>query len=122
MGKYLLLTDRNVCPKCRTQAVPKSLPGQCRACGMHLFKSTDATKTFVADTGIRDWWMYCGKDIGWAHSTQIDNMQPLTRSYEIEKLPDNYGTSEFIQEKLDNSRIELKEALKSKKKIGIPHK
>ena len=118
---YLLLKDRSVCPKCRTQAVPKSLPAKCRACGMWLFKSTDAVNRFMAETGWRELWVFCGSE-GWKHSTQLDEAKPLTRDVVTEKLPDNYGTSEFIQEKLDNSRIELKEALKHKKKIGVMHK
>jgi hypothetical protein len=123
MSKYILLTDRNVCPKCRTQAVPKSLPALCRACGMQLFKSTDAIKTFVEQTGWREFWVYCGKDYGWKHSTQLDDERPLERDYyKPEKLPDNYGTEEYLQQKVANSRIELNKALKHKKKIGIMHK
>jgi hypothetical protein len=121
--KYLLLTNPNECPKCRTQAVPKSLPAQCRACGMHLFKSTDAINRWIEETGWREFWVYCGKDYGWKHSTMLDETKPLERDhYKPEKLPDNYGTTEYLNEKIANSRIELKEALKHKKKIGIPHK
>ena len=122
MSNYILLKDRNVCPACRTQAVPKSLPDSCRACGKKLFKATDDFELYEQHTGWREYWIFTSQN-GWMHRTQVlERTQALTREVVTEKLPDNYGTPEFIKAKLDNSRSELKEALKRKKKIGVMHK
>lgn len=119
---YLLLKDRNVCPACRTQAVPKSLPGRCRACGMWLFLATNDFDKFEAETGWREYWVFTTQN-GWMHQTQLKiRTEALSREVVTEKLPDNYGTPEFIQQKIQDSRKELKAALKNKKKIGVPHK
>ena len=116
MNDYLLLTDRKQCPKCLRLAAPTNLPALCRNCGMHLFKSTDNLAAFVADTGWREYWVWTGTEEGWKHSTQLDAPNPLHRVVEIPKLPDNYGTQEFIDQKIADTRKELKEELKRKRK------
>ena len=116
MKDYLLLTDRNECPKCRKLAAPKQLPALCRWCGMHLFKSTDALLKFEEDTGWREYWVWTGFQEGWKHRTQVFSPAPNSRIPNIEKLPDNYGTEAFIQQKIADSRKELKEALKQKRR------
>lgn len=116
MSDYILLINCDECPKCRRKSVPKQLPALCRNCGMYLFKHTDNLAAFVADTGWREYWVWTGLDGGWKHSTQLDAPTPMHRVVEIEKLPDNYGTQEFINQKIDDSRIELKTALKRKRK------
>jgi len=114
MSKYLLLLDRRQCPSCRTKNVPSSLPAKCRKCGIQLFKDTDQTKKFIEETGIRELWVFCWGD-GWKHSTML-NQKALERVYEIHKLPSNYGTPEFVRDKISDSRAELRAALKRKKK------
>ena len=119
---YLLLTDPKFCPSCRRNGVPSSLPAKCRCCDMWLFKATDSILRFEEDTGWREYWVWTGKDKGWMHSTQVKKEMALERELRQEKLPDNYGTEEYLKQKVADSRMELRDALKRKKKIGIPHK
>ena len=115
MKDYLLLKNVKECPKCRDLFAPTYLPGQCRKCGMQLFKHTDNIKRFEHDTGWREYWVYM-PDKGWMHRTQIFGERPLPRIVEDEVLEDDYGTQDYVNRKIDNSRIELKEALKKTKK------
>jgi len=115
MKDFLLLMDSRQCPKCRNHSAPTYLPGQCRCCGMQLFKHTDNIKRFEHDTGWREYWVYTN-DKGWMHRTQIFGEKALSREVEEDVTPDNYGTQEYLNEKIDNSRAELKKALKKSKK------
>lgn len=119
MSKYLLLRDRNQCPACRTPNAPKILPSVCRCCEMRLFKATDAILRWEEDTGWREYWVWTGEAKGWMHRTQVFNEMALEREYRAEKRPDNYGTKEFLQEKVQKQYEEAKNALK-KKKVKIP--
>ena len=116
MSDYLLLTDRKQCPKCGKYRVPPYPPGLCRNCGMNLFRSMDGFIQFEIDTGWREYWVWTGKDEGWKHRTQIFNPSPIKRDYNLPNMPDNYGTQEYINQKLENSRIELKKHLSERKK------
>jgi len=118
----LLLKNKIQCPKCR-RPHRCLLPSQCRVCGMWLFLATHDFDKFQEDTSWREYWVFT-TNYGWVHQTQLKmELKPLEQDYyKPTKLPENYGTQEFINEKIANSRIELKEALKHKKKIGIPHK
>ena len=50
------------------------------------------------------------------HRTQVFAERALSRELEEEKLDANYGTTDYLNQKIDNSRIELKQALKKTKK------
>ena len=115
MSEYLLLKNIKQCPKCQRESAPTYLPGQCRNCGMQLFANTDNIKRFEHDTGWREYWVYT-PDKGWMHRTQIFGERPLERFYKEEELDADYGTQEYQNRKIENSRIELKEALKKVKK------
>lgn len=111
---YILLKDKKRCPKCDHATVPRSLPSRCRHCGMLLFKDTDAIKRWEEDTGWREYWVWTNLN-GWMHRTQVFDQSPIRRETKLQKLDDNYGTEEFINQKIANSRMELKDALKKKK-------
>ena len=111
MSDYLLLTDKTKCPKCYIKCVPSSLPARCGNCGMRLFKAADSIKWFEADTGWREYWVWCGKQEGWKHRTQVFDPNPLVRKQKFQELDSDYGTEAYIHKQVDNSRIELKKAL-----------
>jgi hypothetical protein len=104
MSNYILLLDKTICPNCHHATVPSHLPGQCRHCGKHLFLATHDFQQFQADTGWREYWVYTGE--GWKHSTHINtpNAVALEREYHAPELPSNYGTQEFLNEKIANAR------------------
>lgn len=131
MSNYILLKDQTCCPKCRTQAVPKVLPARCRCCGMMLFTIFHDFEKYERFEGWREYWVWTGIEEGWKHRTQLldehgkplKQSQALEREYKAPKLDDDYGTESYIERKIQESRIELKQRAKDfKKKIGIPHK
>ena len=116
MGDLLLLKNKHQCPKCRYDTAPQYLPGQCRACGMQLFDYTNDLQKFEDETGWREYWVW-HRDKGWMHRTQIFNERALEREIVEDVVEEDYGTEAYINRKIDNSRIELKQALaKGKKK------
>lgn len=115
MNDLLLLKDNNKCPKCHRQSAPKYLPGQCRNCGMQLFADTDQFKKFEQETGWREYWVWTN-DKGWMHRTQVFDERALNRELENEVLDDDYGTESYLNRKIDDSRMELKAALRKIKK------
>lgn len=123
MSEYLLLKDKSKCPKCQSKGV-RELPGACRNCGIKLFKATDQIINFEADTGWREYWVYTTVN-GWMHRTHLldergkfikRKPKALEREYNEPELDSDYGTQEYQNRKIENSRIELKEALKKVKK------
>ena len=116
MSDYLLLTNKAQCPKCNHNFVPTYLPGRCRNCGMQLFDVTDNFTAFEQETGWREYWVWTGKIKGWMHRTQVFAERALSRKVEQEKLDSDYGTQEYINRKIDDSRMELRDALKKKKR------
>ena len=120
MSKYILLRDRNHCPACQRPAVPNSIPAKCRSCGMQLFKFTDNLTKWEAETGWREYWVWTGSEFGWKHRSHVmgEGAKALTRSYEIPKLPDDYGTPEYQTRRLNETRSELQEAMRKTKPKG----
>jgi predicted amidophosphoribosyltransferase len=116
MSDYLLLTDKKQCPKCQRNYAPAYLPGQCRNCGMQLFSVTDNFVAFEEETGWREYWVWTGMAKGWKHRTQVFAERALSRVVEEEKLDADYGSQDYINRKIDDSRIELRDALKKKKR------
>ena len=118
MSQYLLLLDKAICPKCRRKAVPPYYPAQCRNCGMMLFLSGNDFAGYERNTGWREYWVWTGKDKGWVHRSHIfdESAKPLDRVYDIPKLDADYGTPEYQKKKVDNSRAELKDHIKTLKR------
>lgn len=110
----LLLKTKSQCPKCRREHGAK-LYGQCRQCGMMLFELTHNFKAYEKDQGYCEYWVWHSEN-GWMHASQIERATVLDRDYKPDVLPDNYGTTDYLNQKIDESRIELKQALAEKKK------
>lgn len=110
----LLLKNKAQCPKCRRQhKVPTY--GQCRQCGMMLFDLHHDFLSYEKDQGYCEYWVWHNQN-GWMHSTQIKGPTVLDRDYKPDVLPENYGTQEYLNQKIDDSRTELNQALQEKKK------
>ena len=106
MSKYILLLDPKCCPACHRPTVPSHLPGRCLACGKHLFLAEHNFKRFQDETGWREYWVYTGKLEGWKHSTHLNDPQAkaLEREYHAPELPSNYGTQEYLDQKIARAR------------------
>jgi hypothetical protein len=120
MSDFILLKDPSTCPACKSNTAPASLPGKCSNCGKQLFKFTDAIKKFEQETGLMEYWVWTGSEHGWKHRSHLvdQSSKALTRSYEIPKLPDDYGTDTYQARRIRESRIELREAMKKPKYKG----
>jgi threonine synthase len=123
MSDLILLKEPLQCPSCRRNAAPALLPARCRNCGMMLFKASDNFKKFEDETGWREYFIFF-TETGWKHRShvytteciEVQRETVLDRTYKPPELPSNYGTEEFIKDKLDNSRFELKEEIRQIKK------
>lgn len=110
---YLLLTDAKKCPACRRSHLVPTY-GQCRHCGMMVFMAQHDFESYQKDTGWREYWVYT-KSNGWMHQTQLlMRQEALARDVEMEKLPDNYGTEEFVNQKIDDVKAGAKAAIKER--------
>lgn len=85
---------------------------------MMLFRSSDNFQQYEKDTGWREYWVFTSMD-GWKHRTQVFDPNPLTPVVEPEKLPENYGTQEFLNEKVQTVRQQAKSEIKERTKKRI---
>lgn len=69
----------------------------------------------------KNFWVWTD-DKGWIHAVHaLEGLRPNEREFKEEKLPDNYGTMEYIEEKKRNANFEAQairaDMLKNKGRI-----
>ena len=110
MSDFLLLLDPRECPACRH----KSVAGQgssrhCSNCGKFLFFEPFNFVKYEADTGWREYWVWCGEE-GWKHRDHLfdDNSKALHRTYKMPELDADYGTQSYLDRKMSQAGPRVK--------------
>mgnify|MGYP006289054729 CR=1 FL=1 len=112
-----MLKNSSECPACRRLHLGRT-PCQCRQCGMMLFNSKHDFRQYSIDSVSKNFWVFTIEH-GWIHAVHaLEGLRPNEREYTEEKLPENYGTMDYINEKKANANFEAreyKEVMKNKK-------
>jgi hypothetical protein len=113
MGNFLLLKNRNECPKCRAERLCH-YDGRCINCGVLLFSHPIDFHKWESDGNPTEWWLFNSQK-GWMHRSHVMIVeQPLER-WTTEIIPDlNTKTAE---QRVDEIKTETRKNKKHYEKM-----